>query len=102
MRLFVLFDLPVKTKRDRRLYQKFHNFLVKDGYDMLQLSVYMRVTNGFDGVETHLARLRRNLPPRGNVRAMVVTEKQYARMLVLVGEPTVQEKTVGDQLQLWL
>ncbi len=35
MRLVVLFDLPVKAKKDRKAYSQFHRFLAKDGYDML-------------------------------------------------------------------
>jgi len=102
MRLIVLFDLPVRTKPDRRSYQQFHKFLISDGYVMMQFSVYTRVTNGLDGMQKHLARLKANLPCKGSVRAMTVTEKQYESMLFLVGKPTTQEKTVASQLQIWL
>lgn len=98
----VLFDLPVKAKPDRRCYQQFHSFLIKDGYVMMQFSVYTRIVNGEDGVTKHLARLRANLPPRGHVRAMTITEKQYEAIHFLVGKPTAQEKTVGSQLQILL
>jgi CRISPR-associated protein Cas2 len=102
MRLMVLFDLPVSSKASRRCYQQFHKFLIKDGYTMMQFSVYTRIANGLDGVQKHTARLRANLPPKGHVRAMTITEKQYETMLFLVGKPAVQEKTVGSQLQIWL
>lgn len=102
MRLIVLFDLPVKSKPDRRAYQQFHKFLVSDGYVMMQFSVYTRITNGLDGMQKHLARLKANLPSKGSVRAMSVTEKQYESMFFLVGRPTTQEKTVASQLQIWL
>lgn len=102
MRLIVLFDLPVRAKPDRRAYQQFHKFLINDGYVMMQFSVYTRITNGLDGVQKHLARLRANLPDKGSVRAMTVTERQYESMLFLVGKPTTQEKTVAAQLQIWL
>lgn len=102
MRLIVLFDLPVKSKPDKRAYQQFHKFLLSDGYVMMQFSVYTRITNGLDGIQKHLARLRANLPSKGSVRAMSVTEKQYESMLFLVGRPTTQEKTVASQLQIWL
>lgn len=102
MRLIVLFDLPVKSKPDKRAYQQFHKFLISDGYVMMQFSVYTRITNGLDGTQKHLARLRANLPSKGSVRAMSVTEKQYESMLFLVGRPTTQEKTVASQLQIWL
>lgn len=102
MRLIVLFDLPVNTKANRKRYQAFHKFLVKDGYTMMQFSVYSRIADGLDGIDKHLNRLRANAPAKGNIRVMTVTEKQYSSMLFLVGKPSPQEKKVGAQLQLWL
>lgn len=102
MRLMVMYDLPVATKSNRKRYQQFHKFLINDGYAMMQFSVYTRITNGLDGVQKHLDRLNANLPSRGSVRVMAITERQYASMMFLVGEPTPQEKTVAAQLQLVL
>lgn len=102
MRLMVLYDLPVVTKANRKRYQQFHSFLIKDGYVMMQFSVYTRIANGLDGVRKHLDRLRAHLPAKGSVRVMAVTEKQYASMVLLVGAPTHQEETVGAQLQICL
>lgn len=102
MRLMVFFDLPVKSRASRRHYQQFHKFLVKDGYVMMQFSVYTRIVNGLDGLEKHMKRLKYNLPPKGHVRAMSITEKQYRDMDFLVGQPTMQEKKVGVQLQIRL
>lgn len=94
MRLLVFFDLPVVTKREKREYRRFRTFLLNEGYDMLQFSVYSRVLNGYEASEKHLMRLKRNLPPRGAIRAMIVTEKQYAKMHILLGEPTAQERKI--------
>lgn len=90
----VLFDLPVVSKSERRYYAKFHTFLKKDGYDMLQFSIYARICNGQDAVKKHMQRLKANLPPEGSVRCMQVTEKQYAEIAILVGTKTEKEKTV--------
>lgn len=95
MRLLVFFDLPMVTKAEKRAYVQFRKFLLNDGYDMIQWSVYGRVLNGIDAEKKHLARLTENLPPKGSVRAMTVTEKQYASMLLLVGKPLFQEKNVS-------
>ena len=92
MRLMVFFDLPVKTKAERKAYTRFHRFLVKDGYDMLQFSVYARVCNGLDAVNKHVARLKANRPQQGSVRYMQVTEKQFIDIQVLVGEKIRVEK----------
>ena len=92
MRLLVFFDLPVKTKDDQREANRFRNFLLRDGYDRVQLSVYARVCRGPENVETHIRRLQKNLPPHGCVRLLQVTEKQYGRMRLLVGDMPVMEK----------
>lgn len=100
MRLFVFFDLPTTTAEDKQHYIAFRRFLLQDGYMMLQYSVYSRIANGLDGVQKHERRIKDNLPPHGNVRFMVVTEKQYAQMQFLVGYPSHQEKMVTAEQNL--
>jgi CRISPR-associated protein Cas2 len=94
MRLIVFFDLPMVTKTEKRAYVQFRRFLLNDGYDMIQWSVYGRLLNGNDDQAKHLKRLADNLPPAGSVRCMTVTEKQFAGIRLLVGAPRFQEKTV--------
>ncbi len=94
MRLLVFFDLPVVSKTDRRAYTVFRRFLINDGYDMIQFSVYGRIVNGNDALEKHWKRLVNNLPPDGSVRCLTVTEKQFASMKLLVGLPLFQEKAI--------
>jgi len=102
MRLLVFFDLPVTTTAKRREYTRFRQFLLKDGYQMLQFSVYARLVNGRDAMEKHFNRLSAHLPPEGSIRCMQVTEKQYAAMILLLGEQTLQEKRVTkEQLLLF-
>jgi CRISPR-associated protein Cas2 len=100
MRLLVFFDLPMVTKAEKRAYVQFRRFLLNDGYDMIQWSVYGRIINGRDAQTKHLARLSDNLPPNGSVRCMTVTEKQYAGMQLLVGMPLFQEKKVAASQML--
>ncbi len=95
MRMLVFFDLPVVTKAERKAYTQFRRFLLNDGYDMLQFSVYGRILNGTDAEQKHFQRLVQNLPPEGSVRVLVVTEKQFASMKLLVGLPLFQEKKVN-------
>jgi CRISPR-associated protein Cas2 len=85
MRILVFFDLPVKSKPQRREATRFRNFLLNDGYHMIQYSVYSRVCNGSDAVEKHRNRLTNNLPDNGSVRMLVITEKQYESIEILVG-----------------
>jgi CRISPR-associated protein Cas2 len=97
MRIMVFFDLPVKTKAQRREATRFRNFLLKDGYHMVQYSVYARICNGMDAVETHKARVKASLPSRGAVRMIVVTEKQFNAIEILVGTPNFYDKPQQDE-----
>lgn len=100
MWVFVFFDLPVGTKSARRHANRFRNFLKDDGYMMLQFSVYARVVRGEDSVDKHITRVKMNLPPEGSVRTLTVTERQYARMKLLLGDSSKNEKAAPQQLVL--
>ena len=86
MRMIVFFDLPVTEKAAQKAATKFRNFLINDGYLMVQYSVYSRVCNGYDAVKTHEKRLKQHFPPNGSVRLLTITEKQYESMQILLGE----------------
>jgi CRISPR-associated protein Cas2 len=94
MRVVVLFDLPTGTKKARGAAAKFRNFLLDDGFDMLQYSVYSRICADRDNANTHLLRVKRNAPADGSVRLLMVTENQFANMEIIVGEKTAQEIAV--------
>lgn len=64
---------------------------------MLQFSVYSRLCNGLDNVEKHLKRLDLELPPEGSIRTLILTDKQFSRMRLWVGESTVHENKVNAQ-----
>jgi len=100
MRMMVFFDLPTLTKTDRRNASHFRNFLIKDGYIMLQLSVYSRICKGQDDVEKHAKRLKSLITKEGSVRLLTVTEKQYASMEILVGTLKKEEELGEKQLLL--
>ena len=95
MRVVVLFDLPTSSKVERRAATQFRNFLLDDGFDMLQYSVYSRLCSNRDSAEKHMLRTKRNAPESGSVRVLYLTEHQFTSMYVLVGEKTVQEKNLS-------
>jgi CRISPR-associated protein Cas2 len=97
----VFFDLPTATKKERKAYTKFHTYLLKNGYDMLQFSVYCRICKGQDTAERYMLQLETNLPPKGNVRAMIITNTQFERMKILVGTDKKEEKIGSKQLLLF-
>lgn len=101
MWLFVFFDLPVKTKVERGYANRFRRFLLKDGYMMIQLSVYARVCNGRERLEKHIKKLEANVPSKGSVRYFELTDMQYGRMRIIVGKKVNNEKNGTQQLLLF-
>ncbi len=93
MRLFVMFDLPVKTATERKEAARFRKFLLNDGYYMLQYSIYVRICNGLEAAQTHANRVKKNLPEHGSVRLLQITERQYTAMQILCGEPSADLDT---------
>jgi CRISPR-associated protein Cas2 len=98
--VFVFFDLPVGTKPQRTAANRFRNFLKDDGFIMLQFSVYARICRADEGAQKHLERVKKNLPARGSVRALQVTDKQYDRMKFMLGEAGKSERAAVQQLVL--
>ena len=94
MRLLVFFDLPVQTKSQRREATQFRNFLIKDGYYMIQFSLYGRICNTIESAKLHQDRICSIIPAKGSVRSLIVTEKQYASMCIFVGTPHKKEKPI--------
>ena len=98
----VFFDLPVTTQKNRKDASDFRKFLLRDGYHMLQFSVYARVCNGMDAVEKHRARLKQHLPNNGAIRLLVITEKQFESIDILLGALTqADEPFQAEQLTIF-
>lgn len=86
MRLLVFFDLPIETAAQRKEYRLFRKFLLKNGYLMVQESVYCKLALDGKMAKSLIAKLSQNRPPEGLVQVLQVTEKQYANMVSIVGE----------------
>ena len=97
VRLLLFFDLPMKTDNEKKVYTQFRKYLIKNGYLMMQFSVYCKIFPNREAAVNHITILRKNLPNQGQVRIMVVTEKQYAKMEVVVGGKSNQELIVDDK-----
>lgn len=98
MWLFVMFDLPTVTKKDKKLSAKFRKDLEKDGFVMHQFSVYMRYCASFESAQVHIKRIRSIIPERGYVSILSITDKQYSNIVNIWGR--VEEKSKPTPLQL--
>ena len=98
MRLLLMFDLPVITIEDKKNYSKFRNNLIDDGFIMIQYSIYVRICKNQDDLFKHINRVKSFAPPKGNIRLLQITEKQYEQMIMLRGTKNDDEKYTNDSL----
>lgn len=85
MRIMVLFDLPVTTATDLRNYNEFRKYLLKNGYIMLQESIYTMVAINQSSALVAIQSLKSNSPEKGLIFAFSMTEKQFSDMVIITG-----------------
>lgn len=85
MRMFIFFDLPVITTENRRNYARFRKFLIKNGFIMMQESVYCKMVINQTVANTVMSNIKSNKPPDGLVQVLNVTEKQFEKMEFITG-----------------
>jgi len=80
MRLITMFDLPVKTKQERKIYSKFRKHLLALGLSMIQFSVYVRFCASEELAQKYRKSVRNALPECGHVRIITLTDRQFEKM----------------------
>lgn len=85
MRIILFFDLPMITEDDKRIYTRFRKELVRNGYMMLQFSVYSKICTNREAAVNNILKIKKNVPEKGSIRILLVTEKQYAKMEIILG-----------------
>lgn len=100
MRILLMFDLPTTSSKEIRDYSHFRKELIRDGYIMMQESVYTKLVLSQSSATLALEKLKRNRPPQGLIQALLVTEKQYESMEYILGAR--QQKQVEDTERVFL
>ncbi len=98
---FVFFDLPSSTKKDRRNYSRFRKDLQRDGFTMLQYSIYVRHCNSRENAAVHIKRVQNILPPKGEVIVFTLTDKQFGMMEFFRGAKEADRPDTPQQLELF-
>ena len=99
MWIIVLFDLPSDTKTARRKYTQFRNFLLDDGFSMMQYSVYMRHCASDENASVHVKRVKSILPPEGEVRIVKITDRQFGKIEIFYGKKRKLIEEAPKQLE---
>lgn len=101
MWLFVFFDLPVKTKKERKAAASFRKKLLKEGFNMMQFSVYIRHCASRESMDVHVKRVKSFVPDKGQVSILAITDKQYGNIVNFWGSKVADMPPVPLQLELF-
>ena len=101
MWLFVMFDLPVGTKKERKQATGFRNKLLEAGLEMSQFSVYLKYCASAEKAEAASERIQRDIPPGGKVDILTVTDKQFSNMKRFYAQKPAKNIVKPDQLHLF-
>lgn len=101
MWVFVLFDLPTETKKERREAALFRKNLLEKGFMMFQFSIYMRFCQSQENAEMHKKYVKRLLPEKGKVGVLSITDKQFGNMEIFYGQKKTDTTPPPQQLTLF-
>lgn len=101
MWLFVFFDLPTHTKKERKAAAGFRKCIMTDGFTMVQFNVYSRLCASKECADVHIKRIKSSLPQAGKVSIMQITDKQYGNMINFWGVKTRPTPGQPHQLELF-
>lgn len=97
MRLICMFDLPIETPSEKKNYRRFRKNLIREGFVMVQYSVYIRTCPNRDYVRRLTKRIESFSPENGHIRLISVTEKQYENMKIIIGSKRNSEIVSGSK-----
>lgn len=101
MWVFVLFDLPVGTKKERKAANKFRHSLLNLGFEMSQFSVYLKFTAGKEQADALARQVESEMAPSGKVHLVQITDKQYESIRTYRGRKREPSPKNPDQLALF-
>lgn len=98
MRIIVMFDLPVETTKNRKDYASFRKFLIKNGFLMMQESIYCKLAQNATAADNIVENVRKNKPAEGLVQVLKITEKQFSKIEYIVGEAQKQVLDTDERM----
>ena len=93
MRVVVFFDLPTETAEERRDYRRFRAALLKNGFFMMQESVYSKIILNNTAANVIKETVRKLKTGKGLIQMLTVTERQFENMEFVLGK---KQSTVVD------
>lgn len=93
-------------KKEMKAASLFRKNLEKDGFSMMQFSVYIRHCASKESMDVHVKRVKALLPESGKVSILCVTDKQFGNIYNFWGKPKsmskskIEKKYISEPIQL--
>ena len=101
MWVFVMYDLPTDTKKERKAAAKFRKEIMADGFTMFQFSTYIRHCASMENAQVHIKRVKALLPESGHVGILCITDKQFGDIQIFSCKKEKKPSTPYQQLELF-
>ncbi|MBI5219743.1 MAG: CRISPR-associated endonuclease Cas2 [Bacteroidia bacterium] len=99
--VLVFFDLPVVSKKERKIAARFRKDIMSDGFTMFQFSIYVRHCASRENADVHIKRVKNILPEKGHVGILTITDKQFEMMEIFYAQKEVSKPDTPQQLELF-
>ena len=104
MWVMIMFDMPTDTKKAKRKYRYLRTKLLKEGYIMMQFSIYIRSFHSYEAALNGKKKIKDFIATntlKGKIRLILFTDKQFSNMDIIVGTKSEEEKNAPKQLSLF-
>ena len=79
----------MKLQQKKRA-QKFRQYLLDEGFQMAQFSVYLKLSGDRGQMDRLFDRVARNVPNEGRVHCIGITDKQFGKIRTFSGKKMVE------------
>ena len=101
MWMMVMFDLPTETPSERKSAAKFRKFLLDEGFEMVQFSVYVQFTGTWESSQKYVRVIKKNNPSYGDVNILFFTDKQFSNIIHIENREDKSLKEIPPQFELF-
>ena len=101
MWMMVMFDLPTETRAQRKSATQFRKFLLDEGFEMVQFSVYVQFTGTSENSQKFVRAIQRNNPTYGDVNILFFTDKQFSNIIHIQNRVAKSLKEQPEQFELF-
>lgn len=100
MWMIVMFDLPTVDADDKKKASTFRKFLLNNGFEMSQFSVYLKFIGLRENSNKVIKQVKTAVPP-GRVSMLFFTDKQFSEIISINNNVVERNPEAPEQLLLF-